>query len=61
MAQDLNAPNGDASDTAPPITEPDTDSWDPASTIGYEAADPSLHAAFWNEVPGATLSTRHLR
>jgi hypothetical protein len=61
MAQDLNAPNGDASDSALPITEPDTDSWDPDSTIGYEAADPSLHAAFWTEALNATTSTRHLR
>jgi hypothetical protein len=61
MAHDHNAPNGDASDKAAPITEPETDSWDPASTIGYEAADPSLHAAFWTESLNSSSATGHLR
>jgi hypothetical protein len=62
MSHDPNAPKGSAPHSAVPLVEPDTDSnWDPASTIGYEAADPTLHAAFWNESLEATLSTRHLR
>lgn len=63
MADDLNnEPTGTAPRNAAPVSEPAANSnGDPAQAIGYEAADPSLYAAFWSESLEVAPSTRYLR
>lgn len=62
MADDLNSPTGTATHSTAPAIKPEADSnRDPTHAIGYEAADPSLHTAFWGESSEASLSAKHLR
>jgi hypothetical protein len=60
-AKAINDPNPGLPLSAPASVESMDGTADGLAFIGYEAADPSLHAPFWSEALQAAGSTRNLR
>jgi hypothetical protein len=60
-AKAINDPTPGLPLGAPASVESMDGTADGLAFIGYEAADPSLHAPFWSEALQAAASTRNLR